>query len=59
MSLKGKVDKILEALLTMSKNNIHHAIKENDGPTSGFTVVTNPMFSLPPKFTIPQEDDPT
>lgn len=57
--MKGKVEQILEALLAMSKNNLQHVITENGGPTSDFTVATNPMYGLPPDYTPPQEDYPT
>lgn len=44
---------MLEAQLAQSKNNLHHAIMENVGPTSGFTVMTNLMYDHPPDYDPP------
>lgn len=52
--MKDKVDQMLEALLSMSKNNLQHAITENVDPASGFTMVTNLMYGLPPNYPPPQ-----
>lgn len=46
--MKGKMDQMLEALLDMSKNNFQHVVMENVGHTSGFNMVTNPMYDSHP-----------
>lgn len=43
-AMNYKVDQKLEALLALSKNNFQHAVTENVDPTSGFTVVNNPLY---------------
>lgn len=45
-----KVGQMLEALLALSKNNFQHVIIENVDPTSGFTVVNNPLYDSPPQM---------
>lgn len=56
--VKGKVDHMLEAFLSISKNNIQHVVTENIGPTSDFTMMTNPMYNLSPDYAPPQVDVP-
>ena len=43
-NMKGKIDQMLEARLAQSKNNFQHGVTENVGSSSGFTVITNPMY---------------
>ncbi|CAL5208153.1 unnamed protein product [Lathyrus oleraceus] len=57
-AVKGKVDQMLEAFLSISNNDIQHVITENIGPTSDFTMVTNPKYDLPPDYAPSQVDVP-
>ncbi|XP_058768881.1 uncharacterized protein LOC131642679 [Vicia villosa] len=52
-AMNHKVGQMLEALLALSKNNVQHPVIENVDPTSGFTVVNNPIYDSPPEM-----DDP-
>lgn len=51
-SLKGQVDQMLEHVVAMS--NLQHVVTKNIGPPSGFTVVTNLMYDLPPDHALQQ-----
>lgn len=48
-----------EVAVGMKKNNLHHVVAENVGPTLDFTVVTNPMYDIPPEYPPTQVDVPT
>lgn len=52
--IKGNMDHMLKFFLARSKNHFQHAAVENVSPSSGFTVVTNPMYSLPLGYIPPQ-----
>lgn len=39
---------MLEAMVVMIDNNLHFVVAKNSNPLSGFTVVTNPMYDIPP-----------
>lgn len=57
--MKGKTEMMLEALLAQSKNNLQHVITDNVGSTSGFTLMTNPMYGLLSDYPPSQMDVPT
>ncbi|XP_050889355.1 uncharacterized protein LOC127094578 [Lathyrus oleraceus] len=58
-NMKGKVDQMLEARLAQSKNNFQHGVTENVGSSSGFTVITNPMYDPLSNYNPPQVNIPT
>ncbi|XP_050908394.1 uncharacterized protein LOC127122022 [Lathyrus oleraceus] len=58
-NMKGKVDQMLEARLAQSKNNFQHGVTENVGSSSGFTVITNPMYDPLSDYNPPQVNIPT
>lgn len=49
-TMNHKVGQMLEALLAFSKNNFQHVITGNVDPTSGFTMVNNPLHDSPPQM---------
>ncbi|XP_050908580.1 uncharacterized protein LOC127122257 [Lathyrus oleraceus] len=58
-NMKGKVDQMLEARLAQSKNNFQHGVTKNVGSSSGFTVITNPMYDPLSDYNPPQVNIPT
>ncbi|XP_050914942.1 uncharacterized protein LOC127129870 [Lathyrus oleraceus] len=58
-NMKGKVDQMLEARLAQSKNNFQHGVAENVGSSSGFIVITNPMYDPLSDYNPPQVNIPT
>lgn len=53
-AMKSKMEHMLDDLLAQPKNNPQHPIIENIGPTSGFTMMTNPVYGFPPDYAPPQ-----
>jgi hypothetical protein len=58
-NMKGKIDQMLEARLAQSKNNFQYGVIENVGSSSGFTVITNPMYDPLSDYNPPQVNIPT
>ncbi|XP_050918769.1 uncharacterized protein LOC127136224 [Lathyrus oleraceus] len=58
-NMKGKIHQMLEARIAQSKNNFQHEFIENVGSSSGFTVITNPMYDPLPDYNPPQLNIPT
>lgn len=49
-NIKGNMYQMLEVMLAQSKNNLQHAITENVGATSSFTMMTNPLYGIHPDY---------
>lgn len=45
--INHKVGPMFEDLIPSSKNNFQHVVTGNVDPTSGFTVVNNPLYDSP------------
>lgn len=57
--MESKMDQMLEALLAKPKNNLQHAVMENDNLISGFIAMTNPMYDLSHNYAPSQVKVPT
>lgn len=52
--IKVQVDRMLEIVLAMSKENLQHVVANNVCPPSGFTIVTNSMYGVSPEYPLSQ-----